>query len=103
MLQKLKEHNVPMEDTALGVAAKQSASAVVNNMDLLNDETKQKSCSFAKEHEWHYRCCNWSRRWFCTYLTNMWQLHHLCVCCRLHVTACYYCTNNYFAFPKLVA
>ena len=48
-LQELKKVDIPMADTALGVAAKQSASAVVNNFDLLDEETRLKLLAKCQE------------------------------------------------------
>lgn len=38
-LQRLKEIDVPLKETALGVASNQMAKAVVKNLDQLDDDT----------------------------------------------------------------
>lgn len=48
-LQEIKKVYIPLEDTALGVAAKQSASAVFNNFDLLDEDTRLKLLAKCQE------------------------------------------------------
>jgi len=62
-LQALKEEHVPLENTQLGVAAKQMAVATANNMSKLNRNTRDQLLKSVAEFDMAEQGATVRREW----------------------------------------